>query len=382
MRNQAKRASVWLVFLTAALLYAQPSAAESAVQVHGFGGWGYGHTWNENIYQIGKEDGAYENSNFALNLSASPYEKLSANVQALWKTSGAGLQTQLDYVFAEWAFNWMFKFRVGKVKSPFGIYSEIFDVGVLRPFYMLPQSVYGTPGYATNSYLGLGCTGLYPLPAGWGITYDLYGGKYLLQEYYTDDPLQSGDIVKVEPMVNDMVGARLAVSTPVEGLSFGVSSYQGETEVFMDGVVPGYMEELVSGRRANLLVSAEYLAEAFTARAEYLQNFTIEGEDVLDMNAFYVEVSYMVLEKIQVAGLVDRQVRKMELGLPVEFPEDHMEYAVGVNYWFNPNFVLKLSCHLVEGNLFALPKSYIVNILADTLDDTTMLWVFGTQFSF
>jgi hypothetical protein len=48
-----------------------------------------------------------------------------------------------DYGFAEWRFSDALRLHAGRMKHPFGIYSEIFDVGTLRPFYTLSQSVYG-----------------------------------------------------------------------------------------------------------------------------------------------------------------------------------------------------------------------------------------------
>ena len=59
----------------------------------------------------------------------------------------------------------------------------------------------------------------------------------------------------------------------------------------------------------------------------------------------------------------------------------HEEWAVGVNYWFNANFVIKASYHNIKGNRFALPDT-IGDVLAEGLDDTTHLYVVGTQFSF
>ena len=39
---------------------------------------------------------------------------------------------------------------------PFGNYTEIYDVGTLRPFYHLPQATYGPTGQIAESYDGIG----------------------------------------------------------------------------------------------------------------------------------------------------------------------------------------------------------------------------------
>ena len=43
------------------------------VAIHGFGGWAYGRTDNENRYLYGDEDGNYDEMNFSLNISAEGY---------------------------------------------------------------------------------------------------------------------------------------------------------------------------------------------------------------------------------------------------------------------------------------------------------------------
>ena len=74
---------------------------------------------------------------------------------------------ELDYAFAEWFVSDALKIRMGRVKHPFGLYGEIFDVGTLRPFYLLPQSIYGPNGFTAKAYNGVGLTGNYTsAPAG------------------------------------------------------------------------------------------------------------------------------------------------------------------------------------------------------------------------
>lgn len=76
------------------------------------------------------------------------------NTQVSLATGYIGDEIKLDFAFGEWAFSDALKFRMGKVKCPFGIYSEVFDVGTIRPFYALPQAIYGAPGIVTKSYFG------------------------------------------------------------------------------------------------------------------------------------------------------------------------------------------------------------------------------------
>ncbi len=106
-----------------------------SVEIHGFGGWAYGETDGFD-YSVGNEDGNYDNASFNLNLTASPMEKLKINAQVEWKDGVNGSDTELDFAFAEWAFSDALKFRIGQIKSPFGIMRkylmlELYDLFIL-----------------------------------------------------------------------------------------------------------------------------------------------------------------------------------------------------------------------------------------------------------
>jgi len=355
---------------------------QDVVQIHGFGGWAYART-DGNNYLIGTEDGSYSNSYFALNVSASPYERFSANVQTLWKTTKKGLEMEFDYAFAEWMFYDWLRLRIGKVKCPFGIYAEVWDVGTIRPFYALPPSLYAPGSFATKSYFGLGFTGMRFLSGGWGIQYDLYGGEFEYPPIFQPNPEDPTEEIEVQPISTDAVGGRIAVSTPLDGLSVGFSTFNGDSTI----AVAGAMEEvfqMVSGRHYSNAVYVEYLLDEILLRAEYARTDKLSGEDDLRMYAYYVEAAYTFLEHWQAAVLFDAQSMEfVDLQLPIEIPGDHKQGAVGLNYWFNPNFVLKLSYHYVQGNIFAKPDYTFETVLPGyEMEEITQMVLFGSQFSF
>ena len=141
---------------------------------------------------MGNEEGNFDYVNFSLNISANPYENLRAYFQTSFNEDIDRKEIKLDYAFAEWYLNEFFTFRIGKVKMPSMIYSEIYNVGTLRPFFMLPQGVYHD--IAPEAYKGCGITGNIYSKHNWEILYDLYGGKvemlpfreavYLIDEEY------------------------------------------------------------------------------------------------------------------------------------------------------------------------------------------------------
>ena len=127
--------------------------------LQGFGGWAFGDTNNDNRYgYVASGEGDWNNYYFALNLAAQPMEKLSIRSQAFWGEDQRGQRIKLDYVFAEWAHAPALKLRVGKAPVPFGIYTEVYDVGTVRPFYLLPQFYEGPLGLIPKAYEGVGLT--------------------------------------------------------------------------------------------------------------------------------------------------------------------------------------------------------------------------------
>ena len=134
--------------LTASYVYA--FNVGDNVQFHGFGGWAYSQTDNENIYLGATEDGTYDTFNFSLAAAARPARDFRINAQMSWEEDAGDEEVAIDYAFAEWIISEALIFRVGKVKQPSGVYNEVYDVGTVRPFYYLPQAKYGNSGAITE----------------------------------------------------------------------------------------------------------------------------------------------------------------------------------------------------------------------------------------
>ncbi len=54
----------------------------------------------------------------------------------------------------------------------------------------------------------------------------------------------------------------------------------------------------------------------------------------------------------------------------------HREAAVGVNYWFTRDFVVRASAHIADGNRFSLPDN------DSAFNERTKELMVGSQFSF
>lgn len=348
--------------------------AGSKVVLHGFGGWAYAQT-DENNCQIGTEKGTYDNVSFALNVNAKVSDKLTVVGQFEFqqRPGYADMDRTLDFAFAEWAVNDGLKLRAGRVKHPFGIYGEIFNVGTLRPFYMLPQSIYGPERYTARSVDGLGITGMKTWDSGWGINYDVYAGRIsgelrLAGRGAPGEELHLGS-VSYPFGFDEVLGGRLVVVTPVDGLSFGSSAYRGDTDFSTEGEGQRHDEEALG-------FQVEYQAEPILLRAEYGTIFNVPS---ITFNTYYVEGAVKVYKGLQLAARYDGW--KGDIDLPNAPTLTHRDIVLGVNYWFSPNFVVKADYHIAEGNRYTHPDEPTGTRIVAELADTKM-FVFGTHFSF
>ncbi len=358
-----------LFFMLLCVLDSNAQLAEQ-IQIHGFGSWAYGKTDNENSYLVGNEDGKYDYLDFALNISATPHENLSLHVQMDWSESSEENEVGLDYAFAEWFFSEALIFRIGKVKAPFMFYTEVYDVGTIRPFFMLPQGIYHD--IAAEAYKGLGITGSLYTTGGWEIMYDLYGGKLELLPQHNFDP-DNFVFVYTYPFTNDMIGGRAIVHTPIDGLNFAISAYTGKFGFMENDVV--LENYALDDEYALIGLSGEYISDPFWLRGEYL---TEKRSDGLELDITYFEAAYKFKEHWQVAARYEYEDMDFDV---IATPFKHKDSVLGLNYWFNSNLVLKFSYHHVEENHFAYPEK-VEGFLDGILDDKTNLILLGTQFSF
>jgi hypothetical protein len=365
----------WVAVLAVALgvASARPAAAvdvgEGKLSVNGFGQWGYGRTAGENGYYIGTEQGEYDNAQFSLAVTARPAAEVVVAGQLFFQSEG---EIALDWGFAEYRVSDLLRVRAGKVKNPLGLFMEVKDVGTLRPFFSLPQSIYGPGNIGSESYLGAGVTGEWTAASGWGVAYDAYGGALEMPAWEPSDAVTGApphDFSSLEPeseMVRDVIGGRVSLLTPVDGLLFRVSAYTGNLQED---------DEDEAVRMTTVGLSAEYALDSVQVRGEVFR--AVEGD--LETNvAGYAEVAWRFLPKLQAAVRYER-ARMTKEGLAAASPlRDHEELALGLAFWPRPNIAFKASYHFVDGNRLALPEGTDDG----SLDGRTDLLVVGAQFSF
>jgi len=316
------RRTLAVAFTLSATVAAAQEGSQPLV-LHGFGSAGYGKNGTDNNhYDSSDPRGDYRHAIFSLSVAAAPMERLRIRGQVMHvETDEEGEPVaELDFAFGEWRFSDALRLRAGQIQQPFGIYNEIFDVGTLRPFSFLPKGIYDS-GILAEGLNGVGVAGSRRIGSGWGLQYDVYLGGLQVE----DEPL------------NETIGGRVVLETPVTGLSFGASGYSGSAE---------------DSRHSVLGAHGEYLAGAWSMRAEYVHAW-LHGDVKVD--TAYAEVARRLGGNLQAAARYDWS-EQSHPDMARTSADEHKDVGLGMNYWFSPNFVTKLSYHHVDGNLFAGPE--------------------------
>ena len=372
------------VLLCALLLGSQGAAAQNreAVELHGFGGWAFGDT-DGNRFLGASDGGEYSKTILALKVSGRAAPSVQVHAQVFFRNAFDGASTSLDYAFADWQLHNAFRVRVGKVKHPFGIYTEVAGLGTVRPFLNLPQAVYGPIGLVSKSYRGIGFHGTLPVRSGWTVEYDVYGGGIEFEQEesaldFLTTPLADSTLGEGVFESDDVIGARVLARVPIDGLRVGTSVYSGKP------AVPGPAQ----ARYLNFGAHAEYVIDRTWVRTEYVHQRDRVAPLRDRENAYYVEVAQFLTEQWQIAALVSRLEANLTFPDPISLPPDlgkHEERAIGLNYWVSPELGFKASLHWVSGNLIAelSPAEFQQLILTGiSPHPNTRLFQVGAQFSF
>jgi hypothetical protein len=356
---------------------AQNLLSTSTLAINGYGSWNYGKTNNDNLFLGATPEGSYRSTEFHLNLAATVNDNLRIVTQLGWVDGLNGSETQVDYLFAEWRFSPGLQARIGEVKMPFGIYSEIPNAGTLRPLLLLPQAAYGPIGFLGESYKGVGFSGeVGGKGSKWQLAWDLYGGGTELKEDVVPEEFLLGDSahdgIETE-ITRNTLGGRLVLATPWTGLSFGGSALTGS--------------ETIAGatrRRDVHGLQAEYTSDRFTVRSEHMHE---KVEQDLDTSGSYVEASCSLTPHWQVAAEVGR-LRAAFFGVRPVGSAAHLaqndEVTIGLSYWFDSSFVLKANFLRTNGNLYAHPGAADLPaiVAAGQLKQRTDVLLVGGQFTF
>src|SRR5262245_20183166 len=214
-----------LVLGVASAAAAQDPGKDAGRELHinGFGDWRYAATDGDNLILSAEPQGSFKFAHFGIVMAKEVSPKVRFESSVLF--TGEEHDIDLVYAFANLQLSNNVSLRVGQVKQPFGLYSEVVQIGTLRPFVALPQSVYGPSGMAPEAVLGASLTGQSPIGQHASVQWDVYVGGQSLEEKHTAEEAWLGEPLFEEADVfkfrRNMVGGRVLFELPVEGLRLG-----------------------------------------------------------------------------------------------------------------------------------------------------------------
>ncbi len=378
MKSSAKTITI----LALGILLSVPLTAQiqNNVQIHGFGGWAAGRTDNDNEYgRIAGKGTPMANYYFTLNLSANLEQNVSIFAQPSWLTDLEGDALVLDYVFAQWTIARPFGLRVGKIKNPFHIYSEVLNVGTLRPFYLIPQGIFAV---ASQSYTGVGFTGIVGIGA-LEVSYDLFGGFQSYEPIIVQQPLGFDPItylpvflsLQFNPEGRNFLGGRILFHTPISGFKIGGTYMSNDMYYRFQGG-----PKIKSGKKRTVGYTgqAEYVTDRIQLRAEYGK----VADPSLTTYRGFGEAAFKITSHWQVAADYDWCEFNVNI-LPLDKDQtNHNATGFALNYWVSPDLVFKLNHYRVNGNGLCKPANAAQAYSLGTVQNKTKVWIFGMQFAF
>ena len=301
---------------------------------------------------------------------------------------------KLDWASIDFQPKQWFGVRAGRVKMPRGLYNEALDVDSVRPFVLLPQSVYDARLRDFNaSFDGGMLYGNVPVGRLGSVDYRFYHGATTIAldsgatDYFnTDSPYHNTGIG-----IDGMRGLSLFWNTPLSGLRVGYS-YNALQDFRVDRLLPlppteempvwidlPVFRELKMYERH--LVSAEYIrgdwvfaAEAGVERGKW--DIGVTGTPAWN----YLRAGYYYAY----ASAARRINPWLELGTYVSYSKDestipqwpipmpdarHYDYALSARFDVNEHTIVKLEGHYMSmdgvGKLFNTAANPVSPLTAD-----------------
>ncbi len=269
----------FISFVLAFLLFGNTTFAfeDSELIIHGFVSTGYMKS-NHNNFLLSSKEGSFEFNEFGINFNTKVTDNIRVGAQLYSFDMGdiGNNEIILDWAFLDYHQKEEISVRLGKIKTPFGLYTEVRDYDMLRTCILLPQGVYNQ--YYREAIVGLEGVDLYgkiPLGSAGLLGYDAFIGSMNLSsgggiEKVATRFEQGWDLLSMR--MDYSAGARLQWYTPIKGLktafsfltfdivtTHALNTPVGTTKILMD--IPG-------GHYS--LSSIEYTFKNLTAAAEYL----------------------------------------------------------------------------------------------------------------
>ncbi len=348
---------------------------DRTVQVHGFVTQGFVYTNNNNWLTMNTSQGSGAMTDFGLNMSSQVTDKLRVGAQVYDRNLGqlGQYHPSLDWAVVDYRFKSWFGIRGGKVKTTLGLFTDTQDLGFLRVFALLPQSVYPTDlRDSTIAHLGGDMYGNIPLRHRLGdLSYTAYAGHRSDSIYsgYAYLALQYGVSYTNGGALE--YGGDLRWDTPLKGLLIGVSRTDSDTSATATSHSPLDPSATVSYSAVSRAdwtnqFYGEYTAGKLHIDSEY-RRFLHEGsafggelQTTTDVRGWYVSGTYRVMKRLAVGSYYSHYSISNVSGGPLaavlpsqtdtRLPANHIyDKVITARVDLNKFWNLKLEGHFMNG---------------------------------
>ena len=354
--------------LALALAPAQAAVTWKNIQLGGFASQGY-LVSSDNDYLGETSDGTFDFREYAVNASWAT-GKFRVGAQAFGQKLGdyGDDKIKLDWATVDYQPTQWLGFRAGRVKMPRGLYNEALDVDSVRPFVLLPQSVYDARLRDFNSAFNGGMVfGNVSLKSAGSLDYRAFYGDIPMStpsgasDYFNND----APFPNTSMGMDAVYGGTLFWNTPKDGLRVGYS-YSAFKNFSVDRIaaVGGMVFPLLklSDVHHRHLLSAEYTRGdwVFAAEAgrEEAQSgvFTAIAPSVVvkfESDYFYASVARRLNARVELGAYVSHS-RDLTVLVPAvasaQLPElSQTDYAVSARFDITDHVLFKVEGHYIDG---------------------------------
>lgn len=370
------------------------------IQVHGFLSQGYFLTSDNQLFGSSDSGGSLDFTEAGLNASWSPFADLRFGAQVLFRRAGPRHEhdIELDFGLLDYTIlstvDSRFGVRLGRVKNPYGFYSETRDVLFTRPTIILPQSIYAD---ATRD-LALSADG--------GLFYGEYRNDWGNLSLDLEAMIPRGDSLDTEIVT---LGADFPGSTYSKLSYIGRFSYDLDDGKYRIAITAARLDtrykskflppdDFLPGKEIfkPLVVSMQYNQEKLSLTSEYaIRSSTTTGfGSELDDNSitgegYYFQALYRFSDDFHAVGRYDvfyadrkdKNGKKFQAntGYPA-YSQFAKDLTIGLRYYVNPSFLLAAEYHYINGTAWLLPLQEKPNPF--DLEQYWHLFAFAASFRF
>lgn len=371
-----------LVTLPAAALAVRPAGAQLSsdkYQIHGFLTQGFAKS--DSLPIVGIDDKGTANYRAAaLQFRFMPTAKDAAVIQVANRHMGDSPVNRLENdLTLQWAYYQRrlpasLVAKVGRAPMPRGIYNEVRKVGTVLPFYRAPYNFY-TESYETIDGGMLARTT--PLGA-WELETSAFGGVVNFRQasrsatYAPKFAMVNGaptmvgvtpgpdSVMLVNERAKNTLGTQFWLTTPIQGLRFGAGATRFDLNAYQNlsgrngRSVASVVQGAVDGNFTRVQLRSEW--EQFRVNEFLYTDHYVQGgvklTSKLALNVQREQTNVHAAARPIIAGIPDDKTPRTRVAYRFG-----LDQAVGVNYAFRPDVIVKLEGHENTGRNYDRPVS-------------------------